>query len=329
MRVLILGGTGLISTGIIKHLLARGTDITMFNRAQRPNPWPGRVIQIVGDRNAADFEERFANDRFDVVIDMIGFTPQQAERDVKAFANRCGHFIYCSTVCTYGVKVPPRVLVDETFPQEPISEYGRNKLASEKILANASAAGAFPLTTIRPSHTYGPGGSLVDQLEYDPPTWDRMVKGLPILMADSGMGLWQSTHRDDVGKLFAYAAGNAKTFGQAYNATIETVFTWRDYYSLAGRALGVEPTLVSMRADWIIAQDPKRFAPLAEIFRWHGAYDSGKARRDVPEFRPEIDFLTGAKQTLDDVRRRGTWKSDDARYAEIVTLAQRCAEMRA
>src|SRR4051812_48477680 len=108
MRVLIIGGTGLISTGIIKQLHARGdADVTMFNRGQRESTIASGDVKIIsGDRNDfAAFEGRFAKEKFDVVIDMICFTPQQAESDVRAFGGRCEHFIFCSTVCAYGGKI--------------------------------------------------------------------------------------------------------------------------------------------------------------------------------------------------------------------------------
>src|SRR4051812_2593635 len=208
MKVLIIGGTGLISQGIIKHLLeARGADVTMFNRGKREHALSSDVRAIEGDRNDfTAFEQRFsAGQRFDVVIDMICFTPEQADSDIRAFARRCDHFIFCSTVCTYGVKVPPHVFVDETFPQEPISNYGKNKLACERIFLRAHAEKKLNTTIIRPSSTYGPGGTLIDNLEFDPAAWDRIERGLPTLCAGDGLGLWVSTHRDDVGALFAHA----------------------------------------------------------------------------------------------------------------------------
>src|SRR5438445_251606 len=120
MNVLIIGGTGLISTGIVKHLLTRNARITMFNRGQREHRLPAAVETIHGDRSdIAAFERLFADKRFDAIIDMICYKPQHAESDLRAFAGKCGHFIFCSTVCTYGVKVPEKLLVDESFPQEP------------------------------------------------------------------------------------------------------------------------------------------------------------------------------------------------------------------
>jgi nucleoside-diphosphate-sugar epimerase len=322
MKALIIGGTGLISRGIVKHLLARGAEVTQFNRSKRENPFGDRVETVVGDRNEAGALAGIVEGRvFDVVIDMIGFTPAQAEADVAAFAGKCGHFIFCSTVCTYGVKVPPGVFVDEAFPQEPISEYGRNKVACERILMAAHEAGRMKVTIVRPSCTYGPSGTLIDQSEFDPVAWDRVERGLPVLCAGDGLGLWQATHRDDVGKLFAYAAMNPATFGEDYNAVRDEVVTWEEFYRQVGAALGKPVELVYAPAEWIVRHDPKRFGLLKEITRYHGAYSSAKAKRDVPEFDcPKIDLVTGARETLADVRRRGAWKKSegDALYEGMV-----------
>jgi nucleoside-diphosphate-sugar epimerase len=254
---------------------------------------------------------------------MICFNANQAESDVRAFGKRCGHFIFCSTVCTYGVKIPPHVVIDETFPQEPISEYGRNKVACEKVFMKAHEARHMPVTIIRPSHTYGPGSPLIDNLEFDATSWDRIEKGLPVLCSGDGLGLWVSTHRDDCGKAFAYAAMNPKTFGQAYNATRDENFTWRDYIHQAAGAVGKPAKVLFMPADWIVKHDPKRFGLLREISAFHGAYSSAKAKRDIPEYRCEIDFRRGAAETLADLRRRNAWRSSegDETYERMVTEA--------
>jgi nucleoside-diphosphate-sugar epimerase len=254
---------------------------------------------------------------------MICFSPQQAEASVRAFGARCEHFIFCSTVCTYGVKVPPGVLVDESFPQEPISDYGRNKVACEQIFRRADESGKFNATIVRPSSTYGPGSPLIDQLEFDPVAWDRIERGQPVLCAGDGLGLWQSTHRDDVGKLFAHAAMNRNTFGQSYNATSDQVFTWRDYYRDVASVIGQRAGVIFMPAEWIAKHDPQRFGLLREITQYHGAYSSAAAKRDVPEFRCEIDFVDGADQTLADARARNAWKRSegDALYEQMIKRA--------
>ena len=322
MKVLIVGGTGLISTGIVEHLRARSADVTLFNRKQRGGA--GDLPVIVGDRNVpAEFEERLARERFDVVIDMISFSPAQAEASVRAFAGRTGQVIFCSTVCTYGVQIPPHVLIDETFPLRPTSEYARNKVSCEQIFQRAAEAGHFQTTIIRPSNTYGPGGTLIDQMEFNSAVWDRVEHGLPVLLAGDGIGLWQATHRHDVGRLFAYAAGNPKTYAQAFNATRDPVFTWRDYYREVAQALGNRAQVVLAPAGWVTAQNPTRFSFLAEITRYHGAYSSQKAKAAVPEFRCQVGFVDGARETILDMKKRGVWRrhQDDAEYSALVTRA--------
>jgi len=323
MKALIVGGTGLISTGIAKHLLARGAEVAMFNRGQRASTLPADVGQIVGDREDSAALSAAASAHFDVVYDMICFTPAQAEASVSAFAGRCQQFVFCSTVCTYSVKVPTHVLIDETFPLEPVSEYGRNKVACEQAFERAARGGAFALTVVRPSHTYGPGGSLIDQQEFDSGTWDRVARGLPVLVAGDGLGLWVSTHRDDCGLFFAQAALAPQTYGQAYNATRDEVLTWRDYYREVARALDTRAKVIFVPAAWLIAQDPKRFAFLAETTQFHGAYSSAKAKAHVPAFRAEIGLEAGARATFADMRRRNAWRDSgsDLAYQRIVERA--------
>lgn len=324
LNALIVGGTGLISTGIVKHLLARGARVTTYNRGRSERTLPDGVQQIVGDReDSGAFVAAFAERRFDVVYDMICFSPEQAEASVRAFSGRCAHFVFCSTVCTYRVNTPPGVTIDETWPLEPVTEYGRNKVLCEQRFQRAAERGAFQLTIARPSHTYGPGGSLIDQQEFDSGTWDRVARGLPVLVAGDGLGLWQSTHRDDCGKFFAYAALSERTFNQAYNVTRDEVLTWRDYYREVARALDTQPKLIFVPARWLHAQAPKRFAFLAETSQFHGAYSSAKAKAHVPEFRATVGLEAGARETFADMRRRGAWRDSgsDLPYQRIVERA--------
>jgi len=323
-KAVIIGGTGLISTGIVKHLLQRGIEVTMYNRGRRENTVPDGVRQIVGNRDDEQaFVNAFDQQRFDVVYDMICFSPAQAEASVRAFSGRCQQFVFCSTVCAYKVNTPPGVLIDETWPLEPPTEYGRNKVLCERRFELAARSGAFELTVVRPSHTYGPGNALIDQQEFDSGTWDRVARGLPVLVAGDGLGLWQSTHRDDCGKFFAHAALASSTFGQSYNATRDEVLTWRDYYREVARALDTRAKVIFVPAQWLIAQDPKRFAFLAEVTQFHGAYSSAKAKAHVPEFRATVELEAGARETFADMRRRGAWRDSgkDLPYQRIVERA--------
>ncbi|MEL7240427.1 MAG: NAD-dependent epimerase/dehydratase family protein [Planctomycetota bacterium] len=264
----------------------------------------------------------FEGERFDVVIDMCAFSPDasQAAADLTRQVGAKQH-IFCSTVCTYGVKVPPGVLVDETFPQEPISGYGRGKVECEQLLLACDAKGDFATTIIRPSCTYGEGGTLIDNLEFDPPTWSRILEGKPILMAGDGLGLWNATHRDDCGKAFAAACLNETSYGEAYNATVDRVFTWNDYIREAAAALGQPAQVLYMPRTWIVGHDAKRFNLIDEISGFHGAYTSAKAKRDLG-FHCDITFAEGSARTLNHLRSKDTLKpADDALIDDLCAKA--------
>ncbi len=324
MRTLVIGGTGLISRGIVKHLLARGADVTAFNRGQHADPpLPADVRTVLGDRDDAAALSAVATGTFDVVVDMVCFRPEQAAAAVAAFGGKCQHYLFCSTVCTYGTGSPPTVLVDESFPQQPVSGYGRDKVACERTFMAAHAAGRFAVTVVRPSQTYGPGHPMIDNLEFDAVAWDRVDRGLPVLCAGDGLGQWVSTHRDDCGKLFAHAALSPVTYGKSYNATRPQHTSWSEYYRQVSAALGKPAKLIYMPRDWIVRHDPKRFGLLREITGFAGAYDSSAARRDVPEFVCDVNLTAGAAEAFADQRRRGKWKDSrqDTAYQAIVDEA--------
>jgi nucleoside-diphosphate-sugar epimerase len=249
ISALVVGGTGVISTAVVQRLLDRGVNVTTFNRGLRTSPAVEGARLIRGDRaNASEFARAFEGERFDVVYDMICYSPEDAEASVNAFAGRCEQLVFCSSAVVYGPKMPPNVLIDEGAPLEPTSHWGKSKVACEEKLMRASERGAFELTIARLGHTYGPGDSMNDQQENDSGTWDRVARGLPVFCAGDGLGLWQSTHRDDAAKFFAGAALAPQTYGQTFNVMRDEVLTWRDYYREVARALA-EPPADEIAAD--------------------------------------------------------------------------------
>lgn len=300
MNVLLIGGTGLISTGIVKALKDRAAKITVFNRGRTDDRLDRSVRRITGDRlDFSIFEKTvIESGPWDVVIDMICFRPLEATSAIRAFSGRCGHFIFCSTVCTYG-NTQTIVPTLETTPQNPHSDYGRGKLACEQLFLRAHAEEKMPVTIIRPSHTYGPGGGVINNLNTDPAFLDRLRRGRPIIVSGDGHGLWQSAYADDIGLGFAYAAGNPRCFGQAYNAVADEVFTWDQYVQRTAAAIGVPaPRLVHLPTDFLLTVDAKRYAGLAEIFRFHGVYSNAKLKRDVPEFHLPTSYEEGVRRTV-------------------------------
>jgi len=300
VNVLIIGGTGLISTGIVQALRERGARITVFNRGQTDDRIGPDVRRLTGDRrDFPAFEKAMqAAGSWDVVIDMICFRPDEAESDLRAFVGRCGHFIFCSTVCTYG-NTQTTVPTLETTPQSPHSTYGREKLACEQLFLRAHADGKMPVTIVRPSHTFGPGGGIINNLNTDRTFLERLRRGRPVIVSGDGHGLWQSAYADDVGRGFAYAAGNPRCFGEAYNAVADEIVTWDQYVQRTAAAIGAPaPRLVHLPTDFLLAIDPQRYVGLAEIFRFHGVYSNAKLKRDIPEFRLTTPFEEGVRRTV-------------------------------
>jgi nucleoside-diphosphate-sugar epimerase len=324
MRVLVIGGTGVIGTGIVHALLARGADVTVYSRGLREGSRLAGVTHLTGDRrDAAAFARQFAGIRFDAIVDLLCFSRADVESTVSAFGGTCQQILFCSTVCVYGDKVSPDVLVSEDVTPEPLTAYGRDKLECERLFLEHSRKRGFAITIVRPSHTYGPGGPMLDQLEIDGVAWDRVERGLPVLCSGDALGLWQATHRDDVGKLFAYAALNPRTYGETYNATGDCVLTWREYHRQVAAALGRTARLVLSPAAWLLAQMPDRLSFLRETSRYHGAYTSTKARAHVPEFKATVALGDGARDTVSSLKARGRFRSsaDDEDYERTAARA--------
>jgi nucleoside-diphosphate-sugar epimerase len=304
MRVLVIGGTGLISTGIVKALLARGHEVTVFNRAKRKSRLPEGVTYLQGDRkDYPAFESAMREIECDAVIDMIAFAPEDTLSAIRAFRGRVRHFIHCSTVCTYGVTLT-RLPADEEEPLRPISAYGRNKVACDQALLEAYRDDGFPATIFKPSHTYGPGGPLIRQLGHDPYFIDRLRQGKPVIVAGDGGTLWQSLYCDDAGVGFAAAVGSETTFGQVYNIVGREVITWDEYHRRLASAIGCDIKIVHVPSDLLVAIAPERYRGLNEIFRYHGVYSAAKLREHVPEFRTTVSWEEG-------VRRNVAWMDDE------------------
>ena len=259
---------------------------------------PGSCTPVTGYTQLANTIRYGSVDCPGVVCSSPAACPDEAASVLRTCAGRCGHFIFCSTVCTYG-NTQTVVPTTEDTPQAPHSEYGRNKLACEKLFLRAHAEGEMPVTIIRPSHTYGPGGGIINNLHTEPSFLARLRAGRPVIVSGDGHGLWQSAYADDVGLGFAYAAANPRCFGQAYNAVADEVVTWDQYVLRTAAAIGAPmPRLVHLPTDFLLAVDPKRYVVLDEIFRFHGVYSNTKLKRDVPEFRLAMSYEEGVRRTV-------------------------------
>ena len=312
MKVLLIGGTGLISTAITKQLLERGDDVTLYNRGKSEARIPDGAKFITGDRKQyAEFEKQMQDaGHFDCVMDMVGFAPDDAESVVRAFKGNIGHFIFCSTVCTYGGPAE-HYPIRESDPQRPISGYGSNKVKCEQILLAAHERGDFPVTITRPSQTYGEGGTIVHSLGGSTTYLDRIRKGKPIVVHGDGNTLWAACHIDDVGRGFVGAAGNPVAFGKAYNLTGEEWMTWNRYHALVAEALNAPaPKIVHIPSDLLAKVAPKRANISVEIFQFPSIFDNSAAMKDLG-FRYEITWVEGVKRTVAWLDERGKIENSD------------------
>ncbi|MBC8159706.1 MAG: NAD-dependent epimerase/dehydratase family protein [Roseiflexaceae bacterium] len=299
MDVLILGGTGLISTAITSQLLARGDQVTLFNRGKTPSRVPEGVVVIRGERDADEFEQQMqAAGRFDVVIDMICFTPEQAQRDLRAFAGRVGQLIFCSTVNVY-TKPADRYPYTEDARREPIDdEYGTKKAQCEDIFLAAHQRGELPVTIIRPAHTYGEGGVIIHSLGWSTTYLDRIRKGKPIIVHGDGSSLWVPCHIDDVARAFVGACLNERTFGKAYHTTGEEWLTWNRYHELVAQALDAPaPTLVHIPSDLLVRISRERAWTTYNNFSGNTIFDNSAAKAELG-FRYSVPWVEGVRRTV-------------------------------
>jgi nucleoside-diphosphate-sugar epimerase len=299
MRILIIGGTGLISTAIVRRLLERGDDVTVLNRGERPGRPDGVGYLAADRRDPARFEAVLANaGTWDAVIDMICFVPEEAALIARALRGRTGQYVMTSTIDVYR-KPALRLPYLEDSPHGGIGQYALDKVACERILWDAHARDGLPLTVIRPAATYGEGGRLVQPLGFRPTLIDRMRKGKPIIVHGDGSSLWVSCHRDDVAGAFVGAVSAPEvTIGRSYHATGEEWVTWDQHLGLVADAAGAPaPDICHVPSDAL-----RRIAPEAgrlawENFRFHNIFDNSAAKRDLG-FRQTIPLREGLPRLI-------------------------------
>jgi nucleoside-diphosphate-sugar epimerase len=296
MRVCVVGGTGNISKSIVRKLLDDGHDVTCFTRGVTGTPYPD-ARTLVGDRRErADFEKLMQRQEFDAVIDMICFDEGDARSSVRAF-NSVGHFVQCSTVCTYELALTPTAR-DESATIGSALSYGMAKARADSTFVEAFHSAAFPVTIIKPSTTYGPRSGLFRQIALDQTWIDRVRRGLPIVVCDSGQALHQFLHVDDAARAFAGILNHDHTIGRTYNLAGAECVTWSEYHTTAMRVLGQETPLVKIPFSVLLDEPIPGFEICRDIFPHHGNYSTELLRRDVPEFAPVISIQAGVEEVV-------------------------------
>ena len=322
MKVCLLGGTGNISTSIVRLLLEQGHEVICANRGRSgPPPEGARWLQI--DRtDRANFEGLIQAEKFDAAIDMICFTAADAESSLLAFRG-VGVFVQCSTVATFGIEYD-WLPATEDHPLRPITSYGRDKAAADAVYLRAFHREAFPVVIIKPSTTYGPQQGLTRQIAWDYSWIDRIRKGKPILVCGDGNALHQHLHVDDAALGFAGALTHPNCIGQTYNLVRREYVTWADYHRTAMRVLGREAELVGVPFADLKQFNIPKFGICEDIFAHHIFYSPEKIFRDIPEFRPRVSLEDGMEQVIAVMDRDGRIPdSDGIGWEDAIIRAQR------
>lgn len=242
MKALIIGGTGTISTGVVRRLCTLGWDITLLNRGSHPVEHAG-VRTLTADINDEDrVRTLLENESFDTVCDFIVFTPEQARRDVRLFSGKTRQYIFISSASAYQKPVPAPVITEEVPLINPYWEYSRSKAAIEELLLAEYRQNGFPVTIVRPSHTYGEK-SLPVQIHGNKGPWQvlrRMQQGKTVPVAADGETLWALTTADDLAVYFCGLMGNPAAIGEAFHICNPVSITWNDVYRILADLLHVE-----------------------------------------------------------------------------------------
>lgn len=302
MKVLILGGTGVISREIVRQLLVAGHQVTVFNRGSQSLPSAAGVEKLVGDRQQrAEFEAAMRRTGYDVVIDMICFTADDARSTLNAFSGNAGQIIVTSSIAAYKrpYRSVPTVESSEVPWDDPVFPYALQKAEMEQVLWTAICEDRQPITIVRPSLTYGPGAANVGVLRQNYGIVDRIRRGKPLIMFGDGCSSWSFTFVPDLAKGYVGIAGNARTFGQAYQITSEERCVWNDLYLEFGRLIGCQPTIVHVPSELLRKAAPKLCSHLNFEKTYDGLFDNAKLRSAVPGFRADISLHDGLQTLLD------------------------------
>jgi nucleoside-diphosphate-sugar epimerase len=313
LRVLFIGGTGVISSACSRVAVEHGIDLFVLNRGRgtdRPPP-PGVTTLRADVREPRSVRQEIKDLQFDAVVDWVAFTPDQVRTDIDLFGGRTGQYVFISSASAYQTP-PARVPVTESTPlRNPFWAYSRDKIACEDLLVAAYREQGFPATIVRPSHTYDQtlvpfdGGWTV---------LGRMLAGQPVIVHGDGTSLWTLTHHEDFARAFVPLLAHPRTLGEAIQITSDDVLTWNQIAEALAAALGVSARVVHVPTDAIAAADPDWGAGLLGDKAHSMIFDNAKVRGLVPGWRAVIPFEQGAREIA------GWYRADPARQVTDARL---------
>jgi nucleoside-diphosphate-sugar epimerase len=300
LKLLFIGGTGIISTACTALAVQRGMDVTLLTRGRQISQSPSGVKTLIADVHDPALIQKLEHESFDAVVDWIAFTPADIERDLKLFRGRTRQFVFISSASAYQ-KPPAHYLITESTPlANPYWEYARQKIACEERLMQSFRDEAFPVTIVRPSLTYGETliPLVLNSWQKSYTAVDRMLRGQKVVVPGDGSSLWVVTHNTDFAKALVGLLGQQQAVGQAFHITSDEVLTWNQLFRTVGAAVGVEPHLVHIPSDFIAACIPEKKGTLLGDKSVSVVFDNSKIKRFVPDYSAATTFAEGVRQSL-------------------------------
>jgi nucleoside-diphosphate-sugar epimerase len=297
LRVLFIGGSGIISSACSRQAVEQDIELFVLNRGRSLHrPLPPQATVLRGDaRDPASVREALGGRDFDAVVDWVAFTPAHVRADIDLFRGRAGQYVFISSASVYQTP-PARLPVVESAPlRNPFWQYSRDKIACEDVLVAAYRDEGFPATIVRPSHTYDKtlmpfdGGWTV---------LGRMRQGKPVIVHGDGTSLWTLTHNTDFARGFVPLLGHQRTIGEAFHITSGDVLTWNQIAGAIAAAAGVTARIVHVPSDAIAAADPDWGAGLLGDKAHSMVFDNSKLRSVVPGYLATIPFEQGAREIV-------------------------------
>lgn len=301
LKVLFIGGTGLISTACVELALKRGFDVTLLNRGQRTADTPEGAKTIHADiKDEPAVTVALGGREWDVVINFIAFTPADIERDLRQFTGKTRQYVFISSASVYQKPATHYLITESTPLANPHWEYSRQKIACEERL-NLAIREGFPGVIVRPSLTYGPTHLPVAFHNWGK-SWtivDRMLRGRPIIVHGDGQSLWVTTHRDDFAKGLVGLLGNPQTVGHAFHITSDEVLTWDQIYRTIAEAAGVKNVqLLHVASETLVRFSPSAEGSLLGDKAVSVVFDNSKIKRFVPDFVCTKPLAQGVRESL-------------------------------
>ena len=302
MKILFIGGTGTISMAITKRLGNMGEELYLLNRGNRNHDLPENVHCVSCDVNdEAALNKAVDGMEFDCVADFIAFTPEQAERDYRVFAGKTKQYIFISSASAYQTPLSDYRITEGTPLSNPFWSYSQNKIKCEELLMHHYREDGFPVTIVRPSHTYDertvPLGAHGSKGPYS--VLKRMMEGKPVIIHGDGTSLWTVTHNSDFAVAFTGLIGNIHAIGEAVQITSDETLTWNQIYETTAAALGVKLNAVHVSSEFMDSCSDEDFrGNLMGDKAASVVFDNSKIKRLVPEYCATVRFDQGVKQSV-------------------------------